>query len=57
MRRAGGIVATIGSLTGFPMKPLIRPLAALACCLLLLGACRDKHDPVKPTVAATAIAP
>lgn len=33
------------------MKPFIRPLTALACCLLLLGACRDKHEPVKPTVA------
>ncbi len=33
------------------MKPLIRPLGVLAaCCLLLLGACRDKHDPLKPTV-------
>ena len=34
------------------MKPLIRPLTALACCLLLLAGCQDKHEPVKPTVAA-----
>jgi hypothetical protein len=34
------------------MKPLIRPLACLAaCCLLLLGGCKNKHEPVKPTVA------
>jgi len=36
------------------MKTLIRPLTALACCLLLLAGCRDKHEPVKPTVAAPA---
>jgi hypothetical protein len=36
------------------MKPLLRPFAALvACCLLLLGACQDKHDPTKPTVFAS----
>ena len=34
------------------MKSLIRPLASLvACCVLLLGGCKDKHEPVKPTVA------
>jgi hypothetical protein len=33
---------------GLPMKPLI----ILGCCLLLLAGCQDKHDPVKPTVAA-----
>lgn len=37
------------------MKQLMRPLAlALLTCLLLLGGCRDKHEPVKPTVAVIA---
>lgn len=36
------------------MNQLIRPLAlVLATSLLLLGGCRDKHEPVKPTVAAS----
>ena len=35
------------------MKPLIRPLAAVAaCCLLMLAGCQDKHEPVKPPVTA-----
>lgn len=25
--------------------------ATLAACLLMLGGCRDRHEPVKPTVA------
>lgn len=31
---------------------------ALACCCLLLGACKDKHEPTKPTVfdAVTVVA-
>lgn len=29
----------------------MKPLIALACCLLLLGGCQDRHEPVKPTVA------
>ena len=33
------------------MKALIRPLTALACSMLLLAGCQDKHEPVKPTVA------
>jgi hypothetical protein len=34
------------------MKPFLRPLTAMAaCCLLLLGGCQDRHEPVKPTVA------
>ena len=33
------------------MKTPLRPLTVLVCCLLHLGGCRDKHDPVKPTVA------
>jgi hypothetical protein len=31
--------------------PLRALLLALAACLLLLGGCRDRHEPVKPTVA------
>ena len=39
------------------MRPLLRPFAiVLAACLVLLGGCRDKHEPVKPTVAASAVA-
>jgi hypothetical protein len=34
------------------MKRLTRPLACLAaCCMLLLGGCKDKNVPLKPTVA------
>jgi ABC-type uncharacterized transport system auxiliary subunit len=29
-------------------------LAALLACLALLGACQDRHEPTKPTVAARA---
>jgi hypothetical protein len=29
------------------------PRALAAACLLLLVACGDKHEPVKPTVGAT----
>lgn len=36
------------------MKTLLRPVAAaLACATLLLAGCQDRHDPVKPTVAAS----
>lgn len=38
------------------MHPVLRPLAVvLAACLALLGGCGDKHAPVKPTVAASAL--
>jgi hypothetical protein len=33
------------------MKHLARALAAVASCSLLLSACQDRHEPVKPTVA------
>jgi hypothetical protein len=40
------------------MHSPIRPLTVLAaCCLLLLGACQAKHNPVKPTVAVQAAQP
>lgn len=32
------------------MKPVSRLLAVLGACCLLLAACQDKHEPVKPTV-------
>ncbi len=36
------------------MRHILRPLAiVLAASLVLLTGCRDKHEPVKPTVAAT----
>lgn len=36
------------------MNILLRALTgALAACLLMLGGCRDRHEPVKPTVAAS----
>jgi len=31
------------------MKHLVKAVAALAC-LLALAACKDKHEPLKPTV-------
>ncbi len=37
------------------MKLFMRQLAALAACTVLLTACQDRHEPVKPTVAASAI--
>ena len=37
------------------MPTLARALAAcLALSLILLGGCRDRHEPIKPTVAASA---
>lgn len=38
------------------MSLSIRALAIAFACLALLGGCRDKHGPVKPTVAASVIA-
>jgi hypothetical protein len=38
------------------MQRFLRPLTALACCMLLLAGCQDKHAPVKPTVAIAATA-
>jgi hypothetical protein len=29
----------------------MKPLIALACCMLLLAGCKDRHEPGKPTVA------
>ena len=34
------------------MKSFYRACALLAACTLLLGACQDKHAPLKPTVSA-----
>ena len=34
------------------MKPILRAISALAACALLLGACQDKPEPIKPTVFA-----
>ncbi|MEO7496634.1 MAG: hypothetical protein ABIT83_01995 [Massilia sp.] len=40
------------------MKTMLPPCAALALALCLLGGCKDRHEPVKPTVApAPASAP
>ena len=34
------------------MNQLIRPFCAvLAVAMSMLGGCRDKHEPIKPTVA------
>jgi hypothetical protein len=39
------------------MKTFFRPLAALlACAVVMLGGCQDKHEPVKPTVASASAA-
>jgi uncharacterized lipoprotein YajG len=47
----------MGFLTGSPMHALIKPLVlALAASLVLLAGCQDKHEPLKPTVAASASA-
>lgn len=35
------------------MKTLLRPVAAALACATLLAGCQDRHDPVKPTVAAS----
>jgi hypothetical protein len=35
-------------------KPALR-WTALALCCLLAAACKDKHDPLKPTVARPAV--
>ncbi|MES2901257.1 MAG: hypothetical protein V4723_16115 [Pseudomonadota bacterium] len=35
------------------MKLFLRQLAALFACTLMLTACQDRHEPVKPTVAAS----
>ena len=37
------------------MFPSIRALAIALACLALLGGCRDKHEPVKPTVIASSV--
>ena len=38
------------------MNQLLRPLCAvLAVAMLMLGGCRDKHEPVKPTVVAAIV--
>lgn len=43
-------------MTDIAMKQLICLFVlALSSCLLLLGGCRDKHEPVKPTVAIFAL--
>lgn len=37
------------------MKPLTLRCAAFALACLCLAACKDKHDPLKPTVAKPAV--
>lgn len=32
------------------MTPFFRAIAVLVTCCLMLGACQDKHAPLKPTV-------
>lgn len=39
------------------MSTLATRIAALLACLALLGACQDRHEPTKPTVAATSATP
>jgi hypothetical protein len=39
------------------MTAIFRALAVLAACCLALGACQDKHDPIKPTVFAAHLQP
>jgi hypothetical protein len=38
-----------------PMDKRTVRWTSLALCCLLLAACRDKHEPIKPTVAGPAI--
>ncbi len=58
MRRAAPDTRTIPFLMKIAMKPLIRSSTLVACVfLLMLCGCRDKHEPLKPTVAASVAAP
>lgn len=36
------------------MKAILYPCGALALALSLLGGCKDRHEPVKPTVQPAA---
>jgi len=37
------------------MKPFFRTIAVFATCALMLGACQDKHEPLKPTVLVAVV--
>jgi hypothetical protein len=55
VRRPCAVRSRMATMEGFIMKTRHWGVLAMAC--LLLGACQDRRDPVKPTTAAQATIP